>query len=149
VAGSRQASNPASEALSRHTLLDLQLAEPEAVVEDGAGGPLGVGEVLDGFGHLLRAPRAAQGGAGAKTSSMRLRVSSTFIRPARASISVATAPTATQFTRMPRGPSGACPFEPNLEEVMDEALRLSGYAARARRRPEALQQALFPYLDAL
>jgi hypothetical protein len=32
---------------------------------------------------------------------------------------------------------------------MDEALRLAGYAARARRRPEALQQALFPYLDAL
>jgi hypothetical protein len=32
---------------------------------------------------------------------------------------------------------------------MDEALRLSGYATRARRRPEALQQALFPYLDAL
>ena len=41
------------------------------------------------------------------------------------------------------------PFEPNLEEVMDEALRLSGYATRVRRRPEALQQALFPYLDAL
>ena len=68
MAGSRQASNPASEALSRHTLLDLQLAEPEAAVdvEDGAGGPLGVGEVLDGFGHLLRAPRAAQGGGRGK-----------------------------------------------------------------------------------
>jgi transposase len=30
-----------------------------------------------------------------------------------------------------------------------KALRLAGYAARARRRPEALQQALFPYLEAL
>lgn len=29
-----------------------------------------------------------------------------------------------------------------------KALRLAGYAARSRR-PEALQQALFPYLDAL
>jgi putative transposase len=30
-----------------------------------------------------------------------------------------------------------------------KALRLAGYAARARRRSEALQQALFPYLEAL
>jgi hypothetical protein len=30
-----------------------------------------------------------------------------------------------------------------------KALRLPGYAARPPRRPEALQQALFPYLDAL
>jgi transposase InsO family protein len=30
-----------------------------------------------------------------------------------------------------------------------KALRLEGYAARARRRPEALQQALFPYLESL
>lgn len=30
-----------------------------------------------------------------------------------------------------------------------KALKLSGYAARARRRPEALQQALFPYLEAM
>jgi hypothetical protein len=30
-----------------------------------------------------------------------------------------------------------------------KALRLAGYAARARRCPEALQQALFPYLEAL
>jgi putative transposase len=30
-----------------------------------------------------------------------------------------------------------------------KALKLSGYAARARRRPAALQQALFPYLEAL
>jgi hypothetical protein len=30
-----------------------------------------------------------------------------------------------------------------------KALRVGGYAARARRRPDALQQALFPYLDAL
>ncbi len=30
-----------------------------------------------------------------------------------------------------------------------KALRLEGYAAYARRRPDALQQALFPYLDAL
>jgi transposase InsO family protein len=30
-----------------------------------------------------------------------------------------------------------------------KALRLKGYAAYARRRPDALQQALFPYLDAL
>ena len=29
-----------------------------------------------------------------------------------------------------------------------KALRLAGYAVRARRRPEALQQALFPYLEA-
>jgi len=30
-----------------------------------------------------------------------------------------------------------------------KALRVGEYAARARRRPDALQQALFPYLDAL
>lgn len=30
-----------------------------------------------------------------------------------------------------------------------KALKLEGYAARARRRPDALQQALFPYLEAL
>lgn len=30
-----------------------------------------------------------------------------------------------------------------------KAVRLPGYAARARKRPEALQQVLFPYLDAL
>jgi len=30
-----------------------------------------------------------------------------------------------------------------------KALRLAGYAARSRRRPEALQQALFPYAEAL
>ena len=30
-----------------------------------------------------------------------------------------------------------------------KALRLEGYANRARKRPEALQQVLFPYLDAL
>ena len=30
-----------------------------------------------------------------------------------------------------------------------KALRLEGYAAQTRRRPAALQQALFPYLDAL
>jgi putative transposase len=30
-----------------------------------------------------------------------------------------------------------------------KALKLAGYAARARRRPAALQQALFPYLEAL
>lgn len=30
-----------------------------------------------------------------------------------------------------------------------KALRLEGYAARTRRRPEALQQALFSYLDAV
>ncbi len=41
-----------------------------------------------------------------------------------------------------------------LEDALGEggwlkALRLEGYAARARRRPEALQQALFSYLEAL
>jgi hypothetical protein len=41
-----------------------------------------------------------------------------------------------------------------LEEALgkggwQKALRLRGYAARARRRPDALQQALFPYLEAL
>ena len=30
-----------------------------------------------------------------------------------------------------------------------KALKLAGYAARTRRRPEALQQAFFPYLEAL
>ena len=30
-----------------------------------------------------------------------------------------------------------------------QALRLEGYAAYARSRPDALQQALFPYLEAL
>jgi hypothetical protein len=41
-----------------------------------------------------------------------------------------------------------------LEEALGKggwlkALRLRGYAARARRRPDALQRALFPYLEAL
>ena len=41
-----------------------------------------------------------------------------------------------------------------LEEALGaggwlKMLRLGGYAPRARRRPEALQQALFPYLEAL
>jgi hypothetical protein len=41
-----------------------------------------------------------------------------------------------------------------LDEALGEggwlkALRLEGYAARSRGRPEALQQALFPYLEAL
>jgi hypothetical protein len=41
-----------------------------------------------------------------------------------------------------------------LEEALGKggwlkALRLRGYAACARRRPDALQQALFPYLEAL
>jgi putative transposase len=41
-----------------------------------------------------------------------------------------------------------------LEEALGEdgwlkAHRLDGYAARSRRRPDALQQALFPYLEAL
>ncbi len=41
-----------------------------------------------------------------------------------------------------------------LEEMLGEggwlkALRLEDYAARTRRHPEALQQALFPYLEAL
>jgi uncharacterized protein (DUF58 family) len=40
-----------------------------------------------------------------------------------------------------------------LEDALGEdgwlkALRLEGYAARSRRRPEALQQALFPYHEA-
>ncbi len=30
-----------------------------------------------------------------------------------------------------------------------KALRLEGYAIHTRRRPDALQQALFPYLEAL
>ncbi len=30
-----------------------------------------------------------------------------------------------------------------------KALRLNGYAARTRRRPQALQYSLFPYLEAL
>jgi len=30
-----------------------------------------------------------------------------------------------------------------------KAIRLEEYAARTRRHPEALQQTLFPYLDAL
>ncbi len=42
----------------------------------------------------------------------------------------------------------------DLEEALGEggwlkALKLDEYAARARRRPEALQDVLFPYLDAL
>ena len=36
----------------------------------------------------------------------------------------------------------------NLEEKL-KALRLEEYAARIPRRPDALQQALFPYLQAL
>lgn len=41
-----------------------------------------------------------------------------------------------------------------LEEALDsggwlKALKLAEYAARTRRRPEALQDVLFPYLDAL
>jgi hypothetical protein len=30
-----------------------------------------------------------------------------------------------------------------------KALRLAGYAARSRRRPDALQRVLFPYIEAL
>ncbi|MCA1730189.1 MAG: hypothetical protein LC751_12505 [Actinobacteria bacterium] len=41
-----------------------------------------------------------------------------------------------------------------LKEALGEggwltALALDGYAARSRRRPEALQQTLFSYLEAL
>ena len=41
-----------------------------------------------------------------------------------------------------------------LEEALGwggwlKALKLDEYAARTRRRPEALQDVLFPYLDAL
>ena len=41
-----------------------------------------------------------------------------------------------------------------LEDALGEggwlkALKLAGYAARSRRPPEALQQALFPYPEAL